>query len=81
MQGGWEGIRRKASPEMAEGSLAALLTAGQVETGTLGAGAGLLTPPSQAAAMTEDCPPSSWAVHVWAGSWREGERALGWGGG
>lgn len=35
MQGDWEGIRRKASPEMAEGSLAVLLTAGQVEMGTL----------------------------------------------
>lgn len=35
MQGGWEGIRRKASPAMAEGSLAVLLTAGQVDMGNL----------------------------------------------
>lgn len=31
---------------------------------------GLLTLPSQAAAMTKDCPPpSSYAVQTWAGSW------------
>ena len=35
MQGCWEGLRRKASPELAERSLAVLLTAGQVGMGTL----------------------------------------------